>query len=207
MEEIEKLDKYCKKINFKWFCSVLDIKSFYNILDFKPELIKIPSTVSGHSLLHEEVAKNYKKNVVISTGYTDKNYQNYITKTFKKNKKIYLLQCTSSYPTKFEDCNIAVIRNYNQLSKKNNLIIPGYSSHEPGSIGSIMAIAAGARMLEKHVKFKNVPWSHFDNVALDLSNNEFKKYVQEIRKAELLIGSEIKKISPNEHHKYIPTKI
>jgi sialic acid synthase SpsE len=206
MDQIDKLDKYCKYINIKWFCSVLDIKSYYDILNFKPKLIKIPSTVSGHTKLHSEIAKNYTKNIVVSTGFTNQIYENYILNKFRNCKKIFLLQCTSSYPTRFEDCNISVIRRYSFLSKKHNVIIPGYSSHEPGSTGSVMAVAAGARMLEKHVKFKKVPWSHFDNVALNLANGEFKKYVQDIRRAEVLLGSEKKFVTQNEHHKYFPVK-
>lgn len=206
MDEIEKLDKYCKKININWFCSVLDTKSFHDILNFKPSMIKIPSTVSEHMRLHEEVSKFYKKKIVISTGFTDEKYQDYVLNKFKKNEKIYLLQCTSSYPARFDDCNIGVIRNYNFLSKQNKKLVPGFSSHDPGSLGCIMAIAAGAKMIEKHVKFKDVKWGHFDSVALNLGNNEFKNFVKEIRKSEILIGSEVKKKSPNEFHKYTPKK-
>ncbi len=206
MDEIDKLDKYCKKINIDWFCSVLDVKSFYDILKFKPMMIKIPSTVSGHSKLHDEVSKIYKKKIVVSTGLTDERYQKYVLNKFKNNEKIYLLQCTSSYPARFDDCNIGVIRNYNFLSKHNKKLVPGYSSHDQGSLGCIMAIAAGAKMLEKHVKFKDVKWGHFDNVALNLGNNDFKNFVRDIRKSEILIGSEIKKKSPNEYHKYLPQK-
>ena len=42
--------------------------------------------------------------------------------------------------------------------------------------GCIMAIAAGAKLLEKHVKFKDVKWGHFDSVALNLGSNEFKNF-------------------------------
>ena len=69
-----------------------------------------------------------------------------------------------------------------------------------------MAIAAGAKMIEKHVKFKDVKWGHFDSVALNLINSEFSNFVKELRKSEILIGSEIKQKSPNEYHKYIPKK-
>ena len=49
-------------------------------------------------------------------------------------KKIYLLQCTSSYPARFDDCNIGVIRNYNFLSKQNKKLVPGFSSHDPEAL-------------------------------------------------------------------------
>ena len=81
-------------------------------------------------------------------------------------------------------------------------MIPGFSSHDMGSLGSMLAIAAGAIMVEKHVKLGRVDWSHFDDVALDLINGDFKKYVNDLRMAELMVGSENKKIQPSEHHKY-----
>ena len=50
IDEIDKLDKFCKKINIKWFSSVLDEKSFDEIIKFNPDLIKIPSTVSNFKI-------------------------------------------------------------------------------------------------------------------------------------------------------------
>ena len=57
-------------------------------------------------------------------------------------------------------------------------------------------------MIEKHVKLGSVSWSHFDEVALDLNNNEFKNFVMDLRKAEMILGEQKKKISSSEHHKY-----
>ena len=121
---------------------------------------------------------------------------------FSKNKKIYLLQCTSSYPCKFEDCNLAVISHYRNLSNKNKKIIPGYSSHDIGNLASMMAVSAGALMIEKHVKYKSINWGHFDNVALNLKNKEFLNFVRDMRKAELVFGDQEKRILSTEHHKY-----
>jgi N-acetylneuraminate synthase len=66
----------------------------------------------------------------------------------------------------------------------------------------MMAVAAGARMIEKHVKFGDVSWAHFDQVAVDLVNGDFKRFVEEIRNAEIICGEEEKKIHATEHHKY-----
>ena len=40
-----------------------------------------------------------------------------------------------------------------------------------------------------------------------VENGKTEIIVKEIRKSEILIGSEIKKISPNEYHKYTPRKL
>ncbi len=202
LDQLKEFDKYCKKIKLKWFATVLDIKSFEEIKKFNPLLIKVPSTISTYKSFHDYLSKNYKGPLVISTGLTSENYVSYITKKFKKNTKIYLLQCTSSYPTRDQDCNIGVIRHYSTLSKKNSKIIPGFSSHDLGSTASIMSVAAGARMIEKHVFYETKPWAHFDKVAINLRNGDFKKFVMKIRKAEDIYGSEKKIISKSEFHKY-----
>ena len=66
----------------------------------------------------------------------------------------------------------------------------------------MLAAAAGAKMIEKHVKLGNVDWVHFDGVALDLLGDTFKNFVSDIRKAELISGSKTKQIHHQEHHKY-----
>ena len=90
------------------------------------------------------------------------------------------------------------------MSGENPLIVPGYSSHDLGSFGCSLAVAAGARMIEKHVKLGDVPWVHFDKVAVDLKGHDFAKFVKEIRTAERIMGSEVKRILPCETHKYEP---
>jgi sialic acid synthase SpsE len=43
---------------------------------------------------------------------------------------------------------------------------------------------------------------HFQDVALDLANGDFAKFVQDIRNAEKMCGSEVKSIKQTEKHKY-----
>ena len=166
--------------------------------------MKIPSTISNHKEFHKKIADNYRGPIVVSTGFTDESYEDYVINTFKENEKIYLLHCVSSYPTALSDCNMAVVKHYSELAEKEkeSKIIPGYSSHDIGSLASIIAVANGAKMVEKHVKLGDVDWVHFDKVALDLNTGDFKDYVDDIRKAELSIGSPVKQILPTEHHKY-----
>lgn len=201
-EKLAVLDRTCKALQIDWFCSVLDFPSFQSIMKFSPALVKIPSTISNHHDFHRQVADQYKGAIVISTGYTDHSYEEYVLKTFKKNSLIYLLHCISAYPTAMHDCNVAVVRHYAELAKQYPRVIPGYSSHDLGSFGSLLAVASGARMLEKHVKLGDVDWVHFDKVALDLKTDEFKRYVQDIRNAEVALGSPVKRVLPSEHHKY-----
>jgi N-acetylneuraminate synthase len=201
-EKLHALDRVCKSLQIDWFCSVLDYPSFQSILQFSPALIKIPSTISNHRDFHQQVAQAYRGPIVISTGYTDQSYEEYVLNTFGGNQRIYLLHCISAYPTALPDCNVAVVKHYAELAKSNPALVPGYSSHDTGSFASVLAVASGARMVEKHMKLGDVDWVHFDKVALDLKTDSFKNYVKDIRQAEVALGSPVKRVLPTEHHKY-----
>ena len=101
-----------------------------------------------------------------------------------------------------EACNVAVVKHYADISRKFPNIIPGYSSHDDGWFGSTLAVASGAKMIEKHVKIGVTEWAHFDAVALDLSTNEFFNFVEKIRESEIILGNQLKQINDFEHHKY-----
>jgi sialic acid synthase SpsE len=204
-EMIRVVDEECRKNQIPWFASVLDWNSYEFMTQFDPSLIKLPSTISNHKHYLTKVAHYYKGDLVISTGFTNQEYEEFVLQTFMTGRNLFLLQCTSSYPTPPEACQIAVVRHYEEMHQHlyPNLL-PGYSSHDVGSLGCMLAVASGAKMLEKHVKLGNLDWVHFDGVALDLYNNQFKNFVNDVRKAELMCGTKQKKIHKAEHHKYIP---
>lgn len=192
----------CRSLALGWIVSVLDRPSFEFVQEFQPDLIKLPSTISEHRDFLGMVAASYEGALVISTGFTDQAYERFLLETFVRASRIYLLQCTSAYPAPLDHAQIGVVRHYYNLGKTDPRIIPGYSSHDIGSLCSMMAVAAGARMIEKHVKLGEVSWSHFDQVAVDLAGDDFNRYVADIRQAERIVGSETKCVQSSEHHKY-----
>lgn len=200
------IDDECKKNEIIWFSSILDRESYDYMLSYRTPLIKLPSTISNHRNYLKHVADTYDGDIVISTGFTDQQYEQFVLDYFTDESNLFLLQCTSSYPTPPEACQISVVRHYHDLKEKHPNIIPGYSSHDVGSLGCMLAVAAGAKMVEKHVKLGDLDWIHFDAVAIDLYNNGFKNFVKDIRKAERMCGSEKKQIHVVEHHKYMPNK-
>ncbi|SEN73946.1 N-acetylneuraminate synthase [Loktanella fryxellensis] len=196
------LDALCKRLGIQWFASVLDEPSYRFVMQFAPPLVKLPSTISEHTDYLSHVAQDCRCGIVLSTGMTDRTYENWVLKTFAHAPQLYLMQANSAYPTPPSDANIGVVRHYDRLSKADPRIVPAYSSHDPGWFGSAMAVAAGARMVEKHVKLGNTDWAHFDAVALDLTTPAFRDYVGKVREAEVIVGAEEKAIAPSEHHKY-----
>ena len=203
-ETFWEVDAFCRELGIGWFASVLDYCSFQSMLKFNPAILKIPSTISEYREFITQVSREFHGDIVVSTGYTDKNYEKFLVSTFPRANRLFLLQCTSAYPCPDDDAHIGVIRHYYQLKERYSNIIPGYSSHDVGSLCSQMAIAAGARMIEKHVKFGSVGWGHFDEVAIDLADGSFIQFVEDLRRAERIFGSTEKSIKESEHHKYWP---
>ena len=206
-EGFEFLDQLCRDLEINWFPSVLDRPSFEFMMELEVPLIKLPSTISEKKDYLSFVAQNYTGSLVISTGMTDKSYEQWLLETFTAQDTLYLLHCNSAYPTPDEDTNIGVVRHYAKLAEQHNgtngpRIVPGYSSHDFGWMASALAVAAGARMVEKHVKLGNTEWAHFDAVAVDLTTDDFHQYVDAVRRAQVHVGSTEKRITSSEHHKY-----
>lgn len=201
-EDFEFIDNLCRVVGIGWFVSVLDLPSFEFVMEMNPSLIKLPSTISEHTEYLEEVSKRYRGPLVISTGMTDEHYEEWVLKTFAGQEKLYLLHANSAYPTPEHDCNIAVIQRYKRLAEQNPFIVPGWSSHDHGWLASALAVAAGAGMIEKHVKLGENPWAHFDAVAVDVTGDDFSEFVHNVRRAEVIMGSGTKQVTSSEHHKY-----
>jgi N-acetylneuraminate synthase len=202
VEQIEFLTVLCAELEIPWFTSVLDLPSLELMERFKPLSIKAPSTISEHRNFLRHIANSNIEYVFISTGATGQSFLEWVADNFSQ-KKIVLMQCTSSYPTAPDDCNVAVVRTIEQMSE-NNMIIPGYSSHDIGSLACQLSVASGARFIEKHIKLGSVEWVHFDGVALDLMTNDLSNFVNDVRIAERILGSKEKKQLVSEHHKYKP---
>ena len=68
------------------------------------------------------------------------------------NNQVIMLKCCSEYPANWEDMHLG-----NIPDMKNKLGIPvGLSDHSIGSLGAVVAVALGARVIEKHVKLEGV---------------------------------------------------
>jgi sialic acid synthase SpsE len=201
-DDFEFIDSLCRTLGIDWFVSVLDKPSFEFLREFERPIMKLPSTISEHRDYLDHVARTYEGSIVLSTGMTDEVYEGWVLETFTRCDRLYLMQANSAYPTPLADCGIGVVRSYHGLSKDNPRIVPAYSSHDFGWFGSALAVSAGARMVEKHVKLGNTDWAHFDAVALDLTTPDFRDYVQKMREAEAAVGDETKTVKPSEHHKY-----
>ena len=199
-DQLDIIKKYSKKYDLKVIFSALDYNSYNYLKNFGFKYFKIPSTISLNKNFINFISKEKLDKTYISTGMTNEKYVNFILNIFKK-KKIVLMHAVSAYPTSFSKINLGIVSKYKKISDSNKNIIPGYSSHDVGDEGSMLAIAAGAKVIEKHVKIGHTDWMHFDDTAID-ARVELPIFIDKLTRTAQSIGSELKKIYPFEHHKY-----
>lgn len=190
-EEFKELDRYCKIQKITFLSTPFDVESAKFLESLNMKIFKISSgDLDNFHLLN--VIKKFKKPIILSTGLAENIYQ--IKKTLKflnyKKKQLAILHCVSQYPVQYKYSNLIKL---NELKKLK--ITLGYSDHTIGNLSSVVAVALGAKIFEKHItldKKMNGP----DHKA-SLSIAELKLFVDNIRDTYEMINLKEKKIIPN----------
>lgn len=107
--------------------------------------------------------------------------------------ELAVLQCVSSYPTPPEQAQLLAIP---LLAEKLGCEV-GYSDHTLGIEACVLAIALGARVLEKHFTLDK-QLSDFRDHALSADPAEMSELVRRVRLAEQMLGSPAKALQPCE---------
>lgn len=96
----------------------------------------------------------------------------------QQNNQISLLHCVSQYPCPPEELNLKVLGFY-----KRNFNLPiGFSDHSLGIESSLVAVALGAEIIEKHFSLSRNFWGPDHKVSLE--PEEFCRLVRGIRELE-----------------------
>lgn len=195
--QIFELSKYAKKKKLIFFSTPLDLNSA-KFLNKVSKIFKIASCDNDYLDLIDQVL-SYKKPTIISTGLVSikflKKLEKRIFSKFKKNQpSLAFLHCVSSYPTKKNEVNLNSIK-LMQDTLKNSVI--GYSDHTKGIKACIYAVAAGAKIIEKHFTLDKKFSKNFDH-HISSDPKEMKKLVNQIRDLEVYLGQNKKTPSLNE---------
>lgn len=186
------LINYCKKKKINYLASVFDIQSL-NFLRKKSTYIKIPSgEINNYQLLKNIKRKKFLK-IFLSTGASNISEVQKAIKILGK-KNLYLLHANSEYPTKnIKDINLNVIKTF---KKKFNIKNVGYSDHTIYREVPVMAVALGAKVIEKHFTISK-KLKGPDHKA-SLTPTELTQTIKDIKKSNLLLGSFKKKPTNSE---------
>jgi N-acetylneuraminate synthase/N,N'-diacetyllegionaminate synthase len=134
------------------------------------------------------------KEVSNAVAYIDKCNPSYISQ-----RKLALLQCTSSYPTPDEDANINAM-----LTLKQEFGFPvGYSDHTLGVSAIEIAVAMGAEIIEKHFTDTRQGKTFRDH-KVSLTKDEVQGVLEKMKKIVILKGKDEKFLTNSEkidrHH-------
>lgn len=197
-EQFAQLKAVADRENVMFLSTPFDVESALFLNDLVPAF-KIASGDNTFFPLIETVAK-CKKPIILSTGMTTlaeiSDVQKFIFDVWDKvefgNENLALLHCVVSYPTPPEQANLAAMNALKSLVKT-----VGYSDHTLGIDAAVMAVAMGARIIEKHFTLdKN--YSDFRDHQLSADPQEMKELVAKIRHCETLLGSGKKELQANE---------
>lgn len=141
-----------------------------------------------------EYAAQFKKPMILGTGMATLDEVKEAVDAIQKcgNEKIVLLHCTTNYPCPLEEVNLLAMK---AMEQKLGCIV-GYSDHTEGTLVSPLAVALGAKVIEKHLTLsKNMEGP--DHKA-SMEPEKFTEMVKNIRQAEIILGTPEKKPNPSE---------
>ncbi len=141
-----------------------------------------------------EHAAGKGKPMLLSTGMADlSTVRRAYEHTVRFNGQVALLQCTSTYPCDFAEVHLNVLKTY---AREFPDAVLGYSGHEAGIAMPPVAVALGAKIIERHFTLDRT-WKGGDHAA-SLEPTGLRKMVRDIRHVEEAMGDGEKRIQESE---------
>ncbi|TAN45979.1 MAG: N-acetylneuraminate synthase [Nitrospirae bacterium] len=192
-EQYDRIDKYCKEKPISWTASIWDMKSLEFLIGYDVPFIKIPSAkLTEHEYIIE--ASKSGKPLILSTGMSTIEEIDAVVNILEKHAKgsYALMHTNSTYPAPKEDLNLRVI---GFLKERYNCII-GYSGHEYDLEPTVVAVALGASIIERHVTLDHNMWGsdHFASIEVHGMGMLHKR----VKDIGVFLGDGIKKLSEKE---------
>lgn len=181
----KKLFAYAKKLKIICFSTPFDETAVDLLEGLNCPFYKVASFEMTDIPLIKKIAKT-KKTMIISTGMANLKEIDLTYSIAKKNgaKEIILLYCVSNYPSRISDYNF---NNIKILKERYNCIV-GFSDHSTDNKVVAAAVAAGAKVIEKHVALDNQK-KGFD-IAFSLKGKEIRDYKNIISETSIMMGKD-----------------
>ncbi len=162
--------------------------SFYKIASF--EIVDLP-------LIRYVASK--KKPMIISTGMASaEEIREALEAAYSVgNHDIVLLKCSSAYPANPSEMNLLTIPDMKEKFK----VPVGLSDHSMGGFSATLAVALGAKVIEKHFclgrEIEN------PDASFSMTPEEFSEMVKAVRKAEEALGTPTYKVTKQEENSIV----
>ena len=189
--EYREIDRYCKEKGATWFASVWDEPSVDFLEPFNPPCYKVPSaSLTDTGLLRRIRATGRTK--ILSTGMSTLE-QIHTAVGALGLESLLITHATSTYPCEPQELNLRMIE-----TLRRSFPCPiGYSGHEVGLVPSVVAVALGACLVERHITLDRAMWG--SDQAASVEPSGFERLVKYIRVGEQALGDGVKRVYESEH--------
>lgn len=184
IEQMKQLAAYASTKNLHSIVTVYSVELVQVAASIDWAALKIASTdIINLPLI--QAMKATKKPIILSTGAaTLAEVERAVS--WLGDYPFALLQCVSAYPTPDDSAQLGGLR----IMQKNFSAPVGYSDHTTSVDTGALAVAAGALIIEKHITYdKNAIGPDH---AASFEPDEFGEYVQDIKRAFRMLGSQTK---------------
>ncbi len=160
------IKKYCAEKPIDWTASPWDIPSLRFLLKYDVPFLKIASATLTNDELLREAAKSGKP-LVVSTGMSTWEEIDHAVEILEREAigGFLLMHTNSSYPTPYAEINLKMI----QTLKERYHCLVGYSGHEGDLEPTVVAVALGACVIERHVTLSHRMWGTDQAASLTVS--------------------------------------
>lgn len=188
--EYDEIDAYCKQKHIDWFASAWDEDSVAFMETFNPPCHKIPSAMLTNDRLLKAFCAT-ERPLILSTGMSTMGEVEHAVKHLGE-RNLMLLHCNSQYPCPVADLNLNVITTFREVFQ-----CPiGYSGHEIEIYPTLVAVALGACIVERHITVNKSLWG--SDQACSLETDELAELSAQIRKVEQVLGEGVKRLHSGE---------
>jgi sialic acid synthase len=172
----------------QWFATAFDERSADRLFALHVPAIKLASGALTDAALQEHVA-GFGIPIILSTGGgTDVDIDRAVQRITKRTSRLALLHCVAAYPLEAKDANLRCIL---ALRHRYPELVIGYSSHSPGVVLSLIAVAFGASILEQHFTLNRA--AKGTDHAFSLEPKGLETLVEDARKVQQSLGDGVKR--------------
>lgn len=193
LADFAELNRVCQAEGILFMSTAFDEDSSDYLAALGMPIFKIPSGELTNLPLLRHIACHGRP-MIVSTGMATLDEVHAAVEAIRStgNDDVTVLHCVTNYPAPPEEVNLRAMATMGAA-----LQVPiGYSDHTMGIEASVIAVAAGAKVIEKHFTLDcNLPGP--DHKA-SLEPEELAEMVRSIRRVETLLGSGFKEPSEAE---------
>lgn len=187
IEQWQELKSHCESVGIEFLSSPFSVQALTLLEELAPLSYKVASGEVTNLPLLEAMAQTGKR-IYLSSGMSSwEELDSAVDVIRRYNSNLWVMQCTSSYPTPYERVGLNVML---EMKERYNLPV-GLSDHTTSNYAAYAAVTLGANVIEKHLTFsKRMYGSDAQNAS---EPPEFAEMVQGVRAIEAMLANPVNK--------------